>query len=205
MPRDVSTRWNSTFDMLHFSLKYRPAIDAMTAMRDLDLRKYELTPEEWGIAKELRVILEVYFCACFPFHLSSLTSFPKIFKDATLFFSRGTPNLATVIPAMDHIDKVLATKSDSARFSLPICTALAIGKNTVNRYYNKTDHSEVYRITMSKYFPLFFNFFPNVHVVGQFFTRVTNSHTSRLKIGKKIGSRLLATLSARSSIDLIPL
>jgi hypothetical protein len=28
-------------------------------------------------------------------------------KDATLFFSRRTPNLATVIPAMDHIDNVL--------------------------------------------------------------------------------------------------
>ncbi|KAN0137507.1 hypothetical protein V8E53_004558, partial [Lactarius tabidus] len=36
----------------------------------------------------------------------------KIFKDMTLFFSHGTPNLATIIPAMDHIDKVLATMSN---------------------------------------------------------------------------------------------
>jgi hypothetical protein len=68
MPQDVSTQWNSTFDMLDFSIKYRPAIDTMTAMRDLDLRKYELSPEEWRIAKELKDILEVYFCAPFPFH-----------------------------------------------------------------------------------------------------------------------------------------
>ena len=40
MPRDVSTRWNSTYDMLEFSIKYRPAIDTMTAARDLDLRKW---------------------------------------------------------------------------------------------------------------------------------------------------------------------
>ena len=69
-----------------------------------------------------------------------------------LFFSRGTPNLATVIPAMDHIDKVLATTSDSHRFSLSIRTALVLGKNTINRYYNKTDHSETYRIAMGTYY-----------------------------------------------------
>lgn len=27
MPRDVATRWNSTFDMLDFALRYREAID----------------------------------------------------------------------------------------------------------------------------------------------------------------------------------
>jgi hypothetical protein len=59
MPRDVSTRWNSTFDMLHFAIEFRPAIDTMTAKRDLDLRKYELSPEEWKTATELRDVLKV--------------------------------------------------------------------------------------------------------------------------------------------------
>jgi hypothetical protein len=31
MPQDVSTCWNSTFDMLDFALQYHVAIDAMTA------------------------------------------------------------------------------------------------------------------------------------------------------------------------------
>jgi hypothetical protein len=105
---------------------------------------------------------------------------------------------------MDHIDKVLATKSDSSQFSLPIRATLVIGKNTVNQYYNKMDHSEVYRIAMSTSFPLFSIFISNVHVVGSS-SRIINSHTSRLKIGKILGSRPLATLSVRSSIDLIPL
>ena len=62
MPRNVSTRWNSTYDMLYFALNFRPAIDSMTAMCDLDLRKYELSLAEWGVAKELRDVLKV----CFP-------------------------------------------------------------------------------------------------------------------------------------------
>jgi hypothetical protein len=60
MPRDVSTRWNSTYDMLDFAIKYRPAIDAMTAIRELDLRKYELESAEWGIAGELRDVMKVH-------------------------------------------------------------------------------------------------------------------------------------------------
>lgn len=51
---------------------------------------------------------------------------------------------------MDHIDKVLATSSDSPRkFCLAIRAALAIGKAAMNKYYNKTDQSELYRIAMS--------------------------------------------------------
>jgi hypothetical protein len=75
----------------------------------------------------------------------------QIFKDATLFFSRSTPNLATVIPAMDHIDEMLTMSSLNSKYLGLICAALSIAKKTSNRYYNATDQSEVYRITMSKY------------------------------------------------------
>jgi hypothetical protein len=45
---------------------------------------------------------------------------------------------------MDHIDKALATSSnDSYQFSPSIRAALALGKNAMNKYYNKTDQSEV--------------------------------------------------------------
>jgi len=59
MPRDVSTRWNSTFDMLEFAVEYRVAIDALTGARDFGLRQYELVPAEWKIASELRHVLKV--------------------------------------------------------------------------------------------------------------------------------------------------
>jgi hypothetical protein len=74
----------------------------------------------------------------------------QIFKDATLFFSRSTPNLATVIPAMDHIDAHLATASQDLRYSPAIRAALVLGKTHLNKYYDMTDHSEVYRIAMSE-------------------------------------------------------
>jgi len=53
---------------------------------------------------------------------------------------------------MDHIDTYLATAAQNTRYPLSIRAALALGRRTLNRYYNKTDHSEVYRIAMGKYY-----------------------------------------------------
>ena len=52
---------------------------------------------------------------------------------------------------MDHIDEYLATACRNLMLSKAIRAALALGKQTLNRYYNKTDHSDVYRIAMGKY------------------------------------------------------
>lgn len=57
---------------------------------------------------------------------------------------------------MDHIDSVLTsaivTGSSKKHKLLPsIKAALAVGKRTLNRYYDKTDHSEVFRIAMSEF------------------------------------------------------
>ena len=57
----------------------------------------------------------------------------------------------TVRDTMDHIDTFLATATQNAQYPISIRAALVIGKRTLNRYYNKTDHSEVYRIAMGKY------------------------------------------------------
>ena len=76
----------------------------------------------------------------------------QIFKDATLFFSRGgTPNVASVIPAMDHLDEHLTSAAISHKYDPAIRAAVAIGKKTLNRYYDRTDHSELYRIAMGMY------------------------------------------------------
>ena len=62
LSRDVVTRWNSTYYMLSFAIKYRAAIDAMTADKSLKLRKFELETEEWAIAEDLVSVLLVRAC-----------------------------------------------------------------------------------------------------------------------------------------------
>jgi hypothetical protein len=149
MPRDVRTRWNSTYDMLEFAVEHREAIDSITGNQKMKLRQYELTEEDWTIATKLRDVLKVCSTVGFIVYTDTVV---QIFKDATLFFSRGTPNIATVIPAMDHIDEHLATAALESKYPLAIKAALAIGKRTLNRYYDKTDHSEVFRIAMGLFF-----------------------------------------------------
>jgi hypothetical protein len=58
IPQDVTTRWNSTYDMLLFALEYREAMDKMSGDKMNNLRKYELSEEEWGLASQLRDVLK---------------------------------------------------------------------------------------------------------------------------------------------------
>ncbi|KAG0702815.1 hypothetical protein DFH29DRAFT_804425 [Suillus ampliporus] len=97
--------------------------------KSANLQKYELSEEEWTIAMQLCDML-------------------KIFKDATLFFLCSTPSLATVIPAMDHIDETLTNNSLDTKFEPSIRATLAIAKKTLNQHYNATDQSEIYHIAM---------------------------------------------------------
>ncbi|KIK19921.1 hypothetical protein PISMIDRAFT_106722, partial [Pisolithus microcarpus 441] len=85
--RDVSTCWNSTFDMVSFVVEYRTPVDALTDKCHLGLAAYALDEHEWLVLGQLYEVL-------------------KILKDTTLFFLHGMPNLAMVIPAMDYIDEI---------------------------------------------------------------------------------------------------
>jgi hypothetical protein len=52
---------------------------------------------------------------------------------------------------MDHIDTYLATTIRDKSISAGLQGALALGKRTLNRYYNMTDSSDIYRIAMGKF------------------------------------------------------
>jgi len=82
-----------------------------------------------------------------------------------LFFSweplaeHSATNIATVIPAMDTIDEVLAMNALSSKYSVAIHAALSIGKKTLNCYYEKTDFSKTYCIVMGTVFLVYTLFF----------------------------------------------
>ena len=110
MPHDMSTCWNSTYDMLKFTLEYCAALNTMTANWDMKLCQFELSKKEWAMASDLCKALQVHPLSL---HVCQLINLPyfQIFKHGTLFFSCDTPNISTVIPAMDHIDEYLARAS----------------------------------------------------------------------------------------------
>lgn len=128
LPRDVVTRWNSTYYMLDFAIKYRTVIDAMTADKSLKLRKFELEVEEWGIADDLVAVLTQY-------------------KNATLFFSQDSASVAAVIPAMDRITNHLNYQTGKA-YHPSIAAAMKLARKKMDRYYSLTDSSTTYRIAM---------------------------------------------------------
>jgi hypothetical protein len=76
----------------------------------------------------------------------------QILKEGTEFFSTSTPPVSSVIPAMDTIDRAFTTASmDDEDFCLPIKVALELGKRLMNKYYNLTDESEIYRSSIRNY------------------------------------------------------
>jgi hypothetical protein len=78
---------------------------------------------------------------------------------------------------MDHIDEHLATAATEDNYPLAIKAALAIGKKTLNRYYDKTDHSEVFRIAMGKKFLAVFIYF---YCTSLSFSSATPSSQARI-------------------------
>jgi len=76
MPRDVATRWNSTYNMLVFALEYREAIDNISG--DRDMRKYELSEGEWELVRQLCDVLGVRRAASSYLRIPAAYDFPDI-------------------------------------------------------------------------------------------------------------------------------
>jgi hypothetical protein len=145
MPRDVVTRWNSTFNMLEFALEYQAAIRAIVGNDELGLDKYGLTAQEWRIAKQPCEVLQVnYILHREPNHRSEFADFPSFSKSPSAYrFSRTQPCSSLVVPpiwqqsflqwitSMDHINECLTTDRLNMRYNMVIRASLGIVKKTL--------------------------------------------------------------------------
>jgi hypothetical protein len=59
LPRDVSTRWNSTYDHLAAFVQLQQYVDKFTGIREHGLREFELTRAEWECVEQLVKVLQV--------------------------------------------------------------------------------------------------------------------------------------------------
>ena len=59
IPWDVSTHWNSSFDMVNFVVDYRIPVDAMVNKQKLGLGNYALDKHEWKVLGQLWDVLAV--------------------------------------------------------------------------------------------------------------------------------------------------
>jgi hypothetical protein len=124
MPRDVTTQWNSSFDMLDFALDYRPAIDQIIDEKEMKLRHYELSEEEWMIVKQLRDVLKVcssllihYPCSLFQYCRSSKMQCSSFHGHTQILLVLSLPWIAfqlssVAMPVMtnNHSQSALASK-----------------------------------------------------------------------------------------------
>lgn len=122
MPRDVSTWWNSTYDMLVFALRYRVALDIITADREMKLQQYEMDDDEWALTKQLCAVLKAGF---FFLYNARVDIYPTYrFSRMPPFFSRmvvhqiSQPSSPPWIASTKFSPPVPSTPSSQPRFKL---------------------------------------------------------------------------------------
>ncbi|KAJ7605704.1 hypothetical protein DFH06DRAFT_1020047 [Mycena polygramma] len=117
--------------MMVFAVRYKAAINDITGDRDLNYRLYDLSNDNWLIIEDMVHTLE---------------------RATLLFSSDEKSTIANVITTMDKIDDLLTSTIVSSSGRRPIHKqvrkALNLAKTTLNKYYSRTDTSNVYRIAM---------------------------------------------------------
>ncbi|KAJ7231387.1 hypothetical protein B0H12DRAFT_977527, partial [Mycena haematopus] len=108
--------------------------------RDLPYRRFDLSNAQWTLVEDMLHVL-------------------KVFKDATLYFSNENHcTITQVLTTMDKIDDLITATVVTASLQPggalkralhdSIKSALKLAKSIMNKYYSRTDESNIYRIAM---------------------------------------------------------
>lgn len=136
--------------MLRFALDYHDPIDAITANKSLKICKYELDNTQWEIVEDLVSVLEVTLFLSFR-HQWLKQDFSNTRRQ--LYSFQATQ--VNVIPAMDKLDATFNPCTKNA-YHRAIVAAMSLARKKLNRYYELTDLSDPYRISMSKFYYLMY-------------------------------------------------
>ncbi|KAI9463009.1 hypothetical protein F5148DRAFT_982533 [Russula earlei] len=108
------------------AFEYCTIIDNVTGNKTLKLCQYELDDRDWDIVKDLLQVL----------------------KNVTLFFSQDDiVTITNVVPTMDQLDAMLSSSATTPLVPV-VKHALTFACQLMDKYYSKTDLSNVYCISM---------------------------------------------------------
>jgi hypothetical protein len=145
IPRNMATRWNSTCNMATFAVPYSKPINLITTDKELKLQAFKLSNREWECAGELCQVLQVRLASPTLYLLNNMPVASQRLKDAKMYFLKKYPNVLWVIPSMDDLNKFFTECQLNCRdLSAPVRAALGMAKRTINRYYLKTNESDIY-------------------------------------------------------------
>jgi hypothetical protein len=170
--------------MLSAFIEMKELISTFLDSSSNSLTEYILTDNEWAAVQDM---------------VSAL----KILKDATEFFSSNSPNISAVIPAMDSIDEALANGVIGDRNLLaPLQHALSIGKQTLNKYYELTDASDIYCMSMILHPSYKLTYFRRLHWLDEWVdnaVRITREAWERYKPAESNGTQTSGPSTSGSS------
>ncbi|KAI9452712.1 hypothetical protein F5148DRAFT_985885 [Russula earlei] len=112
--------------MFMVTFEYCTIIDNVTGNKMLKLHQYELDDRDWDTVKDLLWVL----------------------KNVTLFFSQDDiVTITNVVPTMDQLDAMLSSSATTPLVPA-VKHALTFVCQLMDKYYSKTDLSNVYHIAM---------------------------------------------------------
>ncbi|KAJ7231225.1 hypothetical protein C8J57DRAFT_1036550, partial [Mycena rebaudengoi] len=127
LDRRVPTQWNSDLVCLAAHVHFERPVKQLT--QD-NLEEYALTPEQWKLAKQLCLVLQV-------------------FEDITQLFSQAeVPLVYEVIPMLEALKDELTNMRDDADLPTVIRIAAIAALLVIGKYYALSDDTEVYRIAI---------------------------------------------------------